>query len=300
MATSIDGVYTHTRRMVRSALIRRPVLNVTIGRVLRNIERLIPLTSWQLDDSGTVHCHNLTFNYSEADTALALRLRLDGDYEPETRQVIQTLLKPGMTFVDLGAHIGYFALLGAQAVTDTGRVFAFEPTPDTCRTLDLNCQANGLSHRIQVEPLAISDAPGTVRFVCEPSSTSNKIVADSTPSERVIEAECTSLDAYFESQGWPRVDLIKMDVEGAELAAFRGMAELSRRNPNLKLIFEYLHQHLEDHSVTPQMLFTQLTELGFTKFRVLCHKGWDIHLPDDLSRVHQMAQKENLNILAEK
>jgi len=87
-----------------------------------------------------------------------------GLYELDTARIIRKLLRPGDTFVDGGANIGYFSLIAAKAVGPAGRVHAFEPQPDNRRRLEEHVAMNSLSKVVTIHPVALSDARGRMEL----------------------------------------------------------------------------------------------------------------------------------------
>jgi FkbM family methyltransferase len=199
-----------------------------------------------------------------------------------------------MTFVDIGAHLGYFSLLAASRIGAHGRIFAFEPAPPSRELLQKTVRENGLADLITVVPCAVSDAPGHVFFQLNDDAMLNRIGDQAEGPDR-IQVETESLDHYFASQGFPPVDLIKIDVEGHELGVFRGMTELNRRNPRLKLVFEY------GNTADGTAVLTELQRLGFNRFYLLHEAGQVLNLPDQLPLLNQLAAEHYyVNVLAEK
>lgn len=303
IAKSIRRSYVAARRLIRDAVIHNPTLDRWVGHPLRRVERMVNPYRWllDLDEGGTLTVHGLTLEHRPEDGGVVTMIKLYGDYEPETRTLLEELLETGMTFVDGGAHIGYFSLLAARAVGASGRVFAFEPIADTRVVLERNARANGLDDRITVIGEGLADRVGALRFRVEPtSSVSNKIATEHDEAGPHIEVPVTSLDAAFAERDWPRCDVVKLDIEGAELAAFRGMSELARRNPEMKLIFEFHMGNLERTRTAPEALFDALGALGFDRFTVLFRTRQRFELPRELPRLVELAWRGNLNVLAER
>jgi FkbM family methyltransferase len=148
-----------------------------------------------------------------------------GRYEPQETQLALRMLAPGMTVVDVGANWGYFTLACAHLVGATGCVLALEPHPRLAAMLAENVRANGLSH---VEPLMMAAGSGAGRggFVAFDERGENWGVSRAAqPRESVdFEAAIATIDALIDARGWPRVDLLKMDIEGAEADALAGMS----------------------------------------------------------------------------
>jgi len=152
-----------------------------------------------------------------------------GLYELDTARTIRRLLRPGDTFIDGGANIGYFTLIAAKAVGPAGRVHAFEPQPDNRRRLAEHVAMNGLSDIVTIHPVALSDKPGEVELHTFENPAANHgqstFFASPGTATRKVNVECVRLDDYLPSVT-PR--LIKLDIEGAEPLAIAGMSETLR------------------------------------------------------------------------
>lgn len=139
-------------------------------------------------------------------------------------------LRPGDTFLDVGSHVGLYAIGAAGRVGARGRVVAFEPTPDTIRKLTRNLALNALAQRVRIEQVAISDAPGTVSFTTSGTSMMNSIFAGTPEGHRrpggpprSIQVRTAMLDAYVRPS---ERTVAKIDTEGHELAVLRGAGAL--------------------------------------------------------------------------
>jgi FkbM family methyltransferase len=121
---------------------------------------------------------------------------------------------PGATVLDAGANVGLFALRHARG---GARVLAFEPNPDTFRRLRRNIRANGLVERIAAFPCALGAERGAARLLPAPSSPMSRVAADECGA-----IEMRTLDDVISDERLERVDLLKVDVEGAEADILRG------------------------------------------------------------------------------
>ena len=190
-----------------------------------------------------------------SDTTLLLMLCDAGPQglEPGTRRLLTRLLVPGMTFVDVGAHIGLLTLAGARAVGPQGRVVALEPTPITFDLLVRALAINGLSDRVEAQCLACGARPDAVRFMWQPcSGTVRSLIPRPACSERGasrIEVDVVRLDDLLPIGA--QVDVVKIDVEGAELDVLAGMTRILRENPDLAIIAEFGPAHLRRAQITP-------------------------------------------------
>jgi FkbM family methyltransferase len=145
---------------------------------------------------------------------------LRGKYERHTRTLFEDAVKPGMRVLDIGAHIGYFTLLAARAVGPTGRVYSFEPDPDNYRFLCHNVALNGMEGVVTTVPKAVADTSGIRPFVADTKHSVVSSFLREGRSDSAMPVECTTVDDFLDGR---EIDVVKLDVEGAELEALRGM-----------------------------------------------------------------------------
>ncbi|MGA9836942.1 MAG: FkbM family methyltransferase [Gemmatimonadaceae bacterium] len=143
-------------------------------------------------------------------------------WNPVEYEAFRAVLRPGDTAVDVGANVGAYALLFALWVGQAGHVLAFEPAPEAYAGLRRHLVLNQLDGRVQSIQAAVADAVGKAGFVSEGSHGTNHLVrrggGDTQP---LIEVPTTTIDTVCAAQRL-RPRLIKIDVEGAELAVLRG------------------------------------------------------------------------------
>lgn len=139
-------------------------------------------------------------------------------------------LRPGDAFLDVGSHVGLYAIGAAARVGVEGRVTAFEPTPDTVAKLAHNLALNRLSGRVQIEEVALSDSCGAVDFLTSGTSMMNSIFTGAPEGHRrpggpprSIRVRTERLDRYFSPD---RHTVAKIDTEGHELFVLRGATRL--------------------------------------------------------------------------
>lgn len=161
-----------------------------------------------------------------------------GILDSETPLFMNYVLKHGMTFLDIGAHYGFYSLLARKLAGNEGRVYSFEPTPDTFAMLSSNLSQFS---NVTLEQMAISNEDGEATFIVN-----SDIAAAFNHLERTRHAEddesriavpCRKLDTYCAGKGIAP-DLIKLDVEGAELDAVKGARQtIERHCPAIVLEF---------------------------------------------------------------
>jgi FkbM family methyltransferase len=172
-----------------------------------------------------------------ADRVIGPLLLRDGYFEPVETEVLLHEIEPGDVVLDVGANIGYYTLLFARRVGRAGKVFAFEPDPDNFRLLTRNVQANGYDNVVLV-PRAVTDRSGTARlYLCADNKGDHRLY-DSGDSRPSVVVSTVALDDYFAGYKGP-IDFIKMDTQGSEAAALRGMRRLLERRPGVTLVTEF-------------------------------------------------------------
>ena len=265
---------------------------------LRRLKRRLPLTRLTSPrGSDVVHFNGLALRYRPEDWDVAGEILRTGTYGHETTTAVKELLRPGMTFVDAGAHIGYYSVLAAKFVGATGHVYCFEPIPATNAMLRANVELNGFSSQTTIESLAISSRRASLAFVIDEASSVASRMA--TSSEAGVPLDATSLDDYFAARGWPDVHVVKMDIEGAELEGFRGMTELVRRNATMAVIFEVHLEVLGRQGESVHSLFDELVHMNFSRFSILRDGMEDFHMPEDVERLAQLPADTVVNVLAQ-
>jgi FkbM family methyltransferase len=155
---------------------------------------------------------------------------VSGVFEPNELAFLRAWLRPGMTFVDVGANEGCYALLAAQLVGPEGQVIAIEPSPREIARLQRNLALNGLD-RVTVSKVAILESEGrAVLRIADATHAGQNTFGDFIYSGVGIleetEVVATTLDSLLEALGVQRVDFVKIDVEGAERAVLRGSTRL--------------------------------------------------------------------------
>jgi FkbM family methyltransferase len=169
-----------------------------------------------------------------------------GNLESAVQEAIVRHLGRGGVFYDVGANLGFFSLLAAHiAGLDEGRVYAFEAAPDNAEAIRVNAALNAIAN-VEVLSAAVSDRAGLGRLqVVDDQSWSKLIDYGEHPfTERVIEVELVAIDDLVASGSLPAPDVVKIDVEGAELAVLHGMAQtIARHGP--AIICELHDTHAE-------------------------------------------------------
>ncbi len=196
------------------------------------------------------------------------------DSERKEQLLVRSLVKAGMTVLDVGANIGKYTKLFSLLAGGSGRVFAFEPDPGSGQCLRHLVERDALSN-VTVVNAAVSDASGTAtlnRFPEEYSSWNGfgrpAMENPKNPSEFVpivgsVEVETVTLDEFCRAHGIHEIDYLKLDVEGAELKALKGAQDLLARRAIRHLQFEVSRKMLEGLHTTARPVFDLLASHGY-------------------------------------
>jgi FkbM family methyltransferase len=149
-----------------------------------------------------------------------------GTHDAIVQHALTVLLRPGMTVFDVGANVGFTAVLAARLVSETGRVISFEPLPSNARQIEHNAALNGFAH-IAVRQEALSSHDGEAKFAISSSPTWGKLAALGPALQEVgtIRVRVRRLDSVL-AEDLPAPDLLKIDVEGAEADLLAGAARI--------------------------------------------------------------------------
>jgi FkbM family methyltransferase len=158
------------------------------------------------------------------DWAVGARIAVKRRYEQNVAKVFCSCLRPDSVVVDVGANIGYYSLLSAANIGDQGKVIAFEPDGDNCALLEMSVKRNSFKN-VTIHCAAVADRNGTAALVMDDSNGRIELVSDFADAPQV---ELVTLDQALGNES--RIDLIKLDVEGAEALALGGMKEILRRH----------------------------------------------------------------------
>lgn len=174
-----------------------------------------------------IECDGFLLYIDEQDVAVGLQV-MRGSFEPDVTKVFRQRLKPGMSVIDIGANIGYFAMLSASLVGVGGHVLAVEPNPRNARMLEASRRANGFD---QISVCQTAAGRALDLLVLNTTHSNGTTSAANGAVEHLLDAEtvaCLPLDSLVARER--RVDFIKVDVEGAEYNALLGCKGIVERD----------------------------------------------------------------------
>lgn len=194
------------------------------------------------------------------------RVTSDEGYEPETKALLSSFLRPGMVFVDLGANEGFFSVVASRLVGTTGKVLAIEPQtrlgPVIRRNLELNNATN-----VTLAQVAVSAEAGVAEFNLAPDTNSGssgltRATRYANPTQAV---RTLTLDACLQEHNLSKVDVMKIDIEGYEYEAVLGAKELFRSQMVRRVLIEIHENLLSARGRSPQDITDFLLSCGYER-----------------------------------
>jgi FkbM family methyltransferase len=196
----------------------------------------------------------------------SLCLYVCGSFEPNEFAFLDRVLRPGMVFVDVGANDGYYTLFAAHRVGRSGRVLSVEPSTRERANLERNIARNGLTN-ITVIPVALGATCGTAELRLAQSAhsghnTLGRFANDSVQAESVEQVDVRTLDSLTRDVALDRIDVMKIDVEGAEANVIAGArAVLAATRP--LIVLEISDKALRGQGSDAQRLIAMLREMDY-------------------------------------
>jgi FkbM family methyltransferase len=205
-----------------------------------------------------------------ADRGVASFLLTVGTYEPLAVSVFSLLAAEGDCVVDVGAHIahiGYYTVIAAKTVGPQGRVIAIEPNPNNFSLLQRNIALNEFDARATAVPCAVSAEAGRSRlYLSDVNHGDHRLDMIEGGSRRSIEVPVERLDDVVPPGA--RVAVVKMDIQGAELGALKGMQRVLAENPDLALLTEFWPNGMRGLGHEPVQLLDALQAYEFALFQI--------------------------------
>jgi FkbM family methyltransferase len=197
-----------------------------------------------------------------------------GRYEIEKEQTKfwNNFIQPGMIVLDIGANIGYYSLMAAKRTGKTGKVYAFEPVNNTFRLLVENIRINGFTN-ISAHKIAFSDTSGkTEIFTADSKNTGMSSFSEHVHFSGIKESvDMIEGDAFIASLNPLKIDLVKIDVEGAELKVLKGMIQSIIKFRPL-ILMEINELLLRNNKTSPAEIYLAFQNIGYSPYE-FTHAG---------------------------
>lgn len=201
------------------------------------------------------------------DIVVSGELALRKTWEETETKILKEELKCGDVFVDIGANIGYYTVLASRIVGERGKVFAIEPDPENFFILEKNVKFNSCNNVVLIKA-AVSDVTGKTKLFLSDYNKGQHQTYDSGEGRESIEVNTIKMDDFFQNIFCKRIDLVKMDIEGEEFKALRGMSNLLRQGVIKKIITEFWPRGFKLNNVNPDDYLKMLQDYHFRLFKI--------------------------------
>jgi FkbM family methyltransferase len=226
-------------------------------RYFRLVKRVSPKVTGRTYFGAAINC--------EIDDHIMKRIFFFNIWEPHNSYLIQSVLRPGDTFIDVGANVGYDSLLGSKAVGDNGKVVAIEASRSIFEQLGKNLSRNGIRN-VRLVKLAVSEKNGELTLFGGDRGNQGRTSPIQRENLVPIETVATKpLDEILTEEERNSVKLIKIDIEGGELPVLERLVDtLHLYGPEMRLLIEMS----EDESGRSRAVFDKLLAAGFNAYQV--------------------------------
>jgi FkbM family methyltransferase len=190
------------------------------------------------------------------------------DYEHENFAFLKSCCGDGATILDIGAHIGLFSAIAAKIAGEYGKIFAFEPAPNTVPVLHQTIRINELGHLVSPVNQAMGKDVGKTTFFISDTEADNSNSLVSYKEDRKlngVEVDVNTIDNFVSTKHLTKVDFIKIDVEGAEYDTLRGGIEVFKKfRPSFILAIH--PEPIEKKGDKPEDIYDLLVQLKYNIF----------------------------------
>lgn len=234
-----------------------------LRRILSSVDRLTTASPVQIrfgpEDIVAMRVRGMTLLCDRADVAVSAHIIRNGIYEPHLTPVFESYCRPGMTVVDIGANLGYYTMLASRLVGPAGRVVAVEPNSENCRLLLLSKLLNDAANA-DLLPVALDDHRGWSYFSTALGTNGSLLNGDLAIADgRGFVVPTFTLDELVEGP----VDLIKIDVEGAEFRVISGARRIITAYRPVVITEFSCHMLAAVSGCSPAAYLSWFTDLGY-------------------------------------
>jgi FkbM family methyltransferase len=242
---------------------------------IESIAELASMTRNEIESAARIHSQSVYLGhetllcralsrymiYCDAgDQGITPHLCLNGYWEIWVTMTMAKTIRTGWYCLDIGANHGYYTLMMSDSVGPSGRVLALEPNPQLVGLLSRTLEVNGFRGRTEILQKAISNtASESVQFVIPQGNSLNGTISSGEPSktDKIFEVKTVTADEI--TKDWPRVDFIKIDVEGAEFQTWQCLTKTVEKNKNITIIMKFNRERCAD----PEAFLQDILSSGF-------------------------------------
>jgi FkbM family methyltransferase len=211
-------------------------------------------------------------------------------YEPEVTNILSSLVKPDDVVLDVGTNFGWYTTLFAKIAGTGGKVHSFEPSPTTYEKLQKNIELNDCQNKVITNRCAVSDREGTTQINVF-TKRSHACASLSTLGEtdyQSFDTPLTTLNRYISDRSIDRVDFLKIDVEGSELAVLKGGADLLSSPAAPPMMIEINDDTSGAFGYGAEQIWDQLSGYGYDHFYAMT-SGQKLERIHDVSGFKRLA-----------
>jgi FkbM family methyltransferase len=246
---------------------------------------------------GSISRHGARVVLNPRDPVVSGALAL-GVYEKAETAFFLSACNSEMTFLDIGANVGYYTALALAATKGAGRIIAMEPDPENFEYLRQTVAANSGKNVYCVRRAAAECAGRTQLFVSDTNRGDNRLYPNELANGS-IEIDTIAIDDQLAELGVDTVDFIKIDVQGYEGKVFAGMKNLLSRSPKLLIMSEFWPYGLRSVGTDPRSVLDSLEGYGFRLFEMDARGGLSM-LADKDDLIARTSGRKYTNIVAVK
>ena len=224
-------------------------------------------------------CHGNKMYVDARDVGVGQSILRRGSYEEFETELFKQIVESGMTVVDVGANIGYYTLIASRLVGSKGKVYAFEPEPKNFQLLTKNVEINHCRNVTCLQK-AVSNRTGKrklfldgINLGAHSFAADNLVPGNPTGQTGILNVDTVTLDQFFHGK---RIDLMKIDAQGAEGLVLDGAKDVLARNRKLKLLLEFWPSGMRSVGTDPWKLLKELAHLDL-KIKMIDRETGAIH-----------------------
>lgn len=190
-------------------------------------------------------------------------LREQGDWFEDEIHFVRKFIKPGMIALDIGANYGLYSTAIATNLGESGKLWCFEPTPNTAKALRNTIEKNNLKKQVEIIEAGLSDHIGTATFYLSPNAELNSLTSANETETESLTINLLTLDHCKQEHNWESIDFIKLDAEGEEANILKKATETLEKCSPL-IMFELKHGNEINHS-----LIEDFKRLGYDSYYLI-------------------------------
>lgn len=244
------------------------------------------------ETTNKIFLYDREFYIDELDS---LNLKNSPIFEPEETRLCQTLISKGDKCLDIGANIGYYTVLFSKLVGPTGKVIAIEPDPNNFDLLEKNCAPEISTGLVTVHKIALGDEnTEAALFKSKDNHGMHRLYSSVCCSEETTTVQVFRGDELIND----RIDFLKIDIEGYEFPALKGLEKTISNSENIKILSEFSPLSISEAGFSAKALINMLLDMGLAPL-ALSNDMWIPLNPNDLLSAVEISESIDIKALTE-